>query len=306
MQNHVMELYQLKAFVAVSQEGSLTRAAERLYLSIPAASAQIKALEEELGIQLFERTTKGMFVTAAGRKLPAEAEQTLQAASRVKRVAAEERGQLSAELKVGTLSDSVPLRVGDALLALGLRHPNIRVTLHQAVSGDVVERVRSGKLDGGFTLADVSATALSVDRLSEIDLVVALPPRFTSQAYDLGLADIARLPWIVSVPECALHSAALDLFRDAGHVPDARYVADSDGVLRSMISSGVGAGILRRTEATAGTLAGELAIWPHWIGKSWLSWIQGATNASPAAAALRETIRESWRASSSDQSGTVR
>ncbi|WP_129515183.1 LysR family transcriptional regulator [Burkholderia stabilis] len=301
-----MELYQLKAFVTVAQEGSLTRAAERLHLSIPAASAQIKGLEEELGVQLFERTSRGMFPTAAGRKLLAEAEHTLRAAGRVKSVAAEERGQLSAELRVGTLSDSVPLRVGDALLALGLRHPNIRVTLHQAVSGDVVERVSSGELDGGFTLADVSATALSVDRLSEIDLVVALPPNYAAQAGDLSLADIARLPWIVSVPECALHAAALDLFRDAGHMPDARYVADSDGVLRSMISSGVGAGILRRTEAQAGAQACELAIWPHWIGKSGLSWIQGSADASPAVEALRETIRESWRISSGDRPDIVR
>ncbi|WP_420849320.1 LysR substrate-binding domain-containing protein [Paraburkholderia bryophila] len=68
----------------------------------------------------------------------------------------------------------------------------MRVTLHQAMSGEVVERVRSGELDAGFTLADVSATGLSVDRLSEIGLVVALPPKFTLQAYSLGLADIVN------------------------------------------------------------------------------------------------------------------
>ncbi|WP_175687247.1 LysR family transcriptional regulator [Burkholderia multivorans] len=297
-----MELYQLKAFIAVAQENSLTKAADRLYVSVPAASAQIKALEEELGVQLFERTSRGMFVTAAGRKLLTEAEQTLMAAGRVKLVAAEERGQISADLRVGTLSDSVPLRVGDALLALGLRHPNISITLHQAVSGAVVERVCNGDLDGGFTLADASTSGLSIDRLTEIDLVVALPPRFTRKANELKLVDLARLPWIVSVPECALHAAALDLFRDAGHVPDARYIADSDGVLRSMICSGLGAGILRLSEADVGVQSGELEIWPHWRGKSWLSWIQSATNSSPAISVLRQAVIGSWQSSLIDVS----
>ena len=64
-----MELYQFRKFAAVAELGHLTRAAERLHVSQPAVSAQIKALEDELGVTLFERVSSGMVLTSAGRKL---------------------------------------------------------------------------------------------------------------------------------------------------------------------------------------------------------------------------------------------
>ncbi|HET9763875.1 MAG TPA: LysR family transcriptional regulator, partial [Casimicrobiaceae bacterium] len=72
-----MELSQLRAFVEIAKAGQLTRAAERLHLSQPALSGQLKALEEGLGISLFERTSTGMTLTPGGRSLLAEAERIL-------------------------------------------------------------------------------------------------------------------------------------------------------------------------------------------------------------------------------------
>ena len=64
-----MELYQLRTFAAVAELGHLTRAAEQLHISQPAVSAQVRALEEELGVVLFERSSSGMQLTPAGRQL---------------------------------------------------------------------------------------------------------------------------------------------------------------------------------------------------------------------------------------------
>ena len=75
-----MELYQLRGFAAVAETGHLTRAAERLHLSQPALSAQIKALEDELGVPLFERLPSGMELTPAGRSLLPEAQKVVAAA----------------------------------------------------------------------------------------------------------------------------------------------------------------------------------------------------------------------------------
>src|SRR5262249_60738923 len=79
--NQAMELYQLRSFAAVAELGHLTRAAEKLHISQPAVSAQIKALEDELGVTLFERVSSGMQLTSAGRNLLPAAEQVLGAAN---------------------------------------------------------------------------------------------------------------------------------------------------------------------------------------------------------------------------------
>ena len=72
-----MEIYQLKTFVAVAAEGNLTRAADRVFTSPPAVSAQLKALEDELGVRLFDRNSRGMSLTSAGEQLLHEAQRDL-------------------------------------------------------------------------------------------------------------------------------------------------------------------------------------------------------------------------------------
>ena len=90
-----MELYQLSSFAAVAELGHLTRAAERLHVSQPALSAQIKALEDELSVALFERGAGGMSLTAAGRALLPEAERVIAAAQRLRSQALGAAGRIA-------------------------------------------------------------------------------------------------------------------------------------------------------------------------------------------------------------------
>ena len=110
-----MELYQLRGFVAVAESGHLTRAAERLHLSQPALSAQIKALEDELGVQLFERGPAGMSLTAAGKRLLPEATQLLADAASLHGKARAMEGTVAGRVRVGTLSYPEFIRLSDFL-----------------------------------------------------------------------------------------------------------------------------------------------------------------------------------------------
>src|SRR5687768_6022630 len=96
-----MELYQLRTFLTVAEEGNLTRAAEKLFTSQPAVSAQVKALEDELGMRLFERKSKGMQLTQAGKALCEQARRVVNAARDFKHSADGLRGAVSGELVVG-------------------------------------------------------------------------------------------------------------------------------------------------------------------------------------------------------------
>ena len=90
--NATLELYQLRTFLAVAETRHLTRAAERVHLSQPAVSAQLKALEEELGVQLFERLHGGMELTVTGGQLLQHAERVLGAAEELREAAGRLRG----------------------------------------------------------------------------------------------------------------------------------------------------------------------------------------------------------------------
>src|ERR1700720_3263893 len=112
-----MELYQLRSFAAVAEAGHLTRAAQKLHISQPALSAQIKALEDELGLTLFERTSTGMTLTAAGKRLLAEADKIPAASQTFEAEARALTGGVAGKARVGTLSDPEFIRLGEFMAA---------------------------------------------------------------------------------------------------------------------------------------------------------------------------------------------
>jgi len=119
-----MELYQLRTFVAVAEEAHLTRAAERLFISQPAVSAHIKALEEELGVALFTRSARGMRLTREGQALRPQAEAALKSVGELLNQARSLRENLSGDLKIALNTDPDLLRVHrlmDALRTCGKR-----------------------------------------------------------------------------------------------------------------------------------------------------------------------------------------
>src|SRR5205085_11052893 len=101
--HHAVELTQLRSFIAVAKHGHLTRAAESLHLSQPALSAQIKALEESLGVPLFRRLPSGMILTPSGRVLLGSAERVLGALQDLKSAASALQGALTGHFRLGTV-----------------------------------------------------------------------------------------------------------------------------------------------------------------------------------------------------------
>ncbi len=120
-----MELYQLRTFVAVAEEGHLTRAAERLFISQPAVSAHIKALEEELGVALFTRSSRGMQLTRDGQTLRPQAEAALKSVGDLLSQARSLRENLTGELHLALNTDPELLRVRRLMDALRAAHPKL-------------------------------------------------------------------------------------------------------------------------------------------------------------------------------------
>ena len=139
-----MELYQLRSFAAVAELGHLTRAADRLHVSQPALSAQIKALEDELGVPLFDRGPTGMTLTPAGKRLLPDALKVIADTEALRGAAASIKGAVAGRARVGTLSDPDFIRLPEFLSASIERFPLIEIELHHEVTGAAFAEVRDG------------------------------------------------------------------------------------------------------------------------------------------------------------------
>ncbi|NCT81814.1 MAG: LysR family transcriptional regulator [Comamonadaceae bacterium] len=290
-----MEIYQLRTFVAVAAEGNLTRAAERVFTSPPAVSAQLKALEDELGVRLFERTSRGMVLTAAGQRLLAEAQRTIAAAQALHLTAAQIRGQARGSVRMGTVSDPVSLRLGEVFVRLAELHPEVTLQLQQGVSARTMQAVRRGELDCACVLnEDEQHAGLEVLRLQPVEVVVVLPPQ-CADLVDASIDAIARGPWVSTPPDCGLRMQLEAFFRAAGRELPAGPMADTEGAVRSMVASGLGAGLMRRDQAEDAERLGQGFVWPGWQGSTWLCWVTADPAPDiPAVAAVRAVVLETW------------
>jgi DNA-binding transcriptional LysR family regulator len=290
-----VDLNQLRSFVTVAQFGHLTRAAEALHLSQPAISAHIKALEEQFGVTLFERSSSGMALTPSGRRLLAEATQILEAVAHLKHSAQELRGEPTGSLRLGTVLEPSLLRVGDVLLLARDRYPQIEIELHHVMSSDALAQVRAGGLDASFYFGPQPEADLSSIPLRDMLYRVAIPAAWADELVDAPWETLAERPWIVA-PEPSTHrQLVMGLFRDRAPQPERIVEADNEPVINNLVESGVGISLVRDEIASQSADAGRSAIWPGSTVATKL-WLVHSTDRAgdPLLAALVEVLGEVW------------
>jgi DNA-binding transcriptional LysR family regulator len=142
-----MELRQLEYFVAVAEEANFTRAAERVHISQSGVSAQVRALETELGAELFDRSARTARLTAAGMAALAHARAALDAADAVRHAVDDVNGLVRGRLTIGMITGCEVTPLFDALAAFRRAHPAIEMALQEDNSDRLIENVRSGSAD---------------------------------------------------------------------------------------------------------------------------------------------------------------
>jgi len=172
-----MELRHLRYFIAVAEEGSITRAAERLDMQQPPLSQQIKAIERELDVQLFRRRAHGVDLTDAGRAFLQEARGIVtnvdHAIETTRRTARGEQGQICVGVTpTGPFYPFVPR----AIRAFREAYPAVFLTLEESPSPELVDRLRDEQIDAAFLRTPIVDTeGLRIEPLLEEPMVVALP-----------------------------------------------------------------------------------------------------------------------------------
>ena len=253
-----MDLHQLKTFVVVAREGSITRAAERLYLSQPAVSAHIKAIEDTLGLSLFERTPRGMSLTPEGQRLLSKAEQALRAHQDLLEEASRLKGQLTGKLRLGAAGTTSAPAIGSLITTLAERFPELSLVLQHGTSVATLDGIRSGNLDAGFyNEAGEPPAELSAWEVARFRIYLAAAPGLITTSEPLDWRALAEVPWICPTSSTCCGRAAENLFEMHGIRPARIIDVDREAVTRTLIAGKVGVGLLHEDTALEARAAGD-------------------------------------------------
>jgi DNA-binding transcriptional LysR family regulator len=168
-----MTLQQLAYFLAAATYGSFSGAAEALHLAQPSLSEQVRRLEEELGVELFARTTRGLTLTEAGQMLRPEAEAALASVERARASVVAVRELLTGTASVGIFGRPPPTLVVRVVRRFRERHPNVRVRLVGQNSVEVADAVRAGELEAGLVALPVDDQGLDVRPFARDEILYA-------------------------------------------------------------------------------------------------------------------------------------
>ena len=288
-----MELYQLRSFVEVAELGQLTRAAERLHVSQPALSAQIRSLEDELATVLFERGAGGMTLTPAGRHLLPQAERVLAAAQALRSEALALRGEVSGRIRLGTVGDPELTRLPDVMRRAVDLHPLLEIDVRHEVSGAAFAKVRDGELDAAFYYGDLAHPAVAALVLATLAFRVVVPAAWAARLAGANWEAIAAEPWIMTPAISTHHVLATELFAAHGVTPVRQVEADHEVVISSLVAAGLGVALLREEMATADAAHGGIAIWGDTRLMATLSFIyRRERELEPGIGALRDVVRD--------------
>ncbi|MGQ0600312.1 MAG: LysR family transcriptional regulator, partial [Anaerolineales bacterium] len=241
-----MHLRHLESFVAVADYLNFSRAAEELHVAQPAVSQQIRALETELGMDLFDRIGKKVTLTETGRALLPYARQILALVS-----AAENEVRERDQLKRGRASLGVPPTVSIHILPTRLlqfkqQWPGLEVTLREAGTETLLGLIQDGKLDLAVVASDVLPESVENSPFLEETYVLAVSTRhpFLGKRQSVKLADLAAEPFILFPEGYKLREVTLQACRTAGFEPK---VALDGGAMQSaleFVGSGLGVALV--------------------------------------------------------------
>jgi LysR family hydrogen peroxide-inducible transcriptional activator len=240
-------LRQLEYLVAVADERHFGRAARACAVTQPALSAQIKALEEDLGVRLLERSRRGAVPTRAGGRVIERARAALRAVDDVVEAAREGREPLSGPLHLGVIPTVAPYLLPGALRDVRRRWPRLRVFLHEEQTARVLSGLVEGRLDLGLLALPVDAPGLVSLALGREAFLLAVPrhhPLARRAAKRVELGALTGEPVLLLEDGHCLRDQALEVCRHAGAREAEAVRGASLATLAQMVAGGLGVTLL--------------------------------------------------------------
>ncbi|TCP40761.1 LysR family transcriptional regulator [Tamaricihabitans halophyticus] len=272
-----MELRHLRYFLAVAEELSFSRAARMLHMAQPPLSQQIRKLERDLDVTLFDRNSRSVRLTTAGEALLAEAKPLLERSDAMRsHVASAGRGE-SGFLSLGCVPAGFAGLVASIVRPFTDRYPDVRLTLRELNTRAQYDALETGELDIGLVRTGIESPRLSTYAFYTERLFVTLPSGHPLAKHDLvRLADLAEERFIFFSRDVGKwhFDQIIAICQDAGFSPRIRYQCDSILTQLGMVASGLGItlvtelttylwlpGVVYRQVADVGATIPLMAVW---------------------------------------------
>ncbi len=258
-----MNYNHLLIFQAIAEEGSVSRGAERLFISQPAVSKQLAVLEASLKTKLFERNPKGVRLTPSGTLLLGYVQRLSALEREAEQAMAEMQG-----LARGTLTVGASLTVGayvmpELLAEFRRRYPNVTLTLEIANTESIQERLRAGELDLGMTEGLGDAPDLDAVVFGEDELVAIAPPGHPLLSEAPVTAErLCREPLILREPGSGTRAVLERALRERGLAAQPLMSLGSTEAIKRAVAAGAGLAVVSRLAIGLEVETGRLAVLP--------------------------------------------
>lgn len=271
-----MDLRQLRYFTAVARHGSISVAAQAVHIAQPALTRQMQALEDELGTLLFERTTRGVTLTDAGRQLLEDADKLLEDAA-----AAAQRAQRAGRGEIGHLSIALPVMqnlsptIAQVLKRYRQEVPGVGITLHHLLSDIQLGQIADGRLDAGFMLfRPLDEPSFQGIPVFSERMLLAYPAewKWPKGKQPKVLKDLQDLDfiWLPRTAAPAWHDRLIHCFFNAGFVPRTAVQGVDAASMLTLVAAGMGCTVLpegarsRAPETVAFMALSDLTLRQDW------------------------------------------
>jgi len=247
-----MELRHLRTIAAVARHGSFTKAAEELYLAQSAISQQIRRLEQELGVEVFRRTSRSVELTAEGRVILGYAQRVLAEVDGLHCELEELTGLLRGQLRIGGVYPTGPYDLFGMLADFRAEHPGVAIHMVEDTQDGVLEALRADELDCAFTALnpDALGNEFAATLLWEEEIVVALPHGHPLSAREqVTFDELATEDLIAYRENSALRRRLERAMADRGLEPRNAFICTEMGAVRGLASKGLGVAVIPRSIA---------------------------------------------------------
>ena len=252
-----MEIHQLRYFIAVAEQASFSRAADRLRVAQPSLSQQIKKLEDEVGQVLFDRMPRRVALTSAGQRLLPFARQVLADIANARASVEETRGEISGPVVFGIIPTIAPYVLPELIKKARKLHPRLTLKIIESVTDDLVRALEDSELDLALISTCRPAPAFTLQRLGKEALFLLVPPQHRlAQAKAVSAHQLKKDRLLVLHESHCLSAQVARFCRRQGLNPEVSLEGSQLSTLAAVVATGVGVALVPEMSLASARAAG--------------------------------------------------